>query len=124
MSQITGIRKATNSTTGVEFFSAIIQDAAPKLRISANGLQRLEIPTGSIPLAGVTNEEVAKSLIGTQLPGQLVYTEVDEFTFTAADGSEVTANHRWVYTEGQTTVQPATPKKAVVSDEVVEPLTS
>jgi hypothetical protein len=120
MSKITGIRSAVNSETGVEFFSAIIQDAVAKLRTSVNGNQRLEIPTGSIPLAGVTTKAAAEMFIGMELPGQLVHTKVEPYTFTGTDGSEVTADHRWVYTEGQT-VQP-TAKAVVASDAVVEAL--
>ena len=116
MVKITGIRKSVNSESGVEFFSAILSETTPQLRTSINGNQRLELPTGSLPLSGITEESIAKSLIGTELPGKMVHTKVEPYTFVGKDGSEVTSDHRWVYNE--VVAQPAkvAPKAEVVED--------
>ena len=43
-------------------------------------------------------EEVAKSLIGQQVPGQNIRTEVDPYNYTIeSTGEVVTLSHRWSY---------------------------
>jgi len=42
-------------------------------------------------------EEVAQTMIGTKMSGEIVKQEVEEYEFTLDNGETLTLNHRWTF---------------------------
>ena len=47
------------------------------------------------------SEEVAQTMIGSQMTGSITKQEVDEYDYTLESGETITLTHRWVYTQSE-----------------------
>ncbi len=93
------------SKEGKEFLTLEIQGGLELIQSQVTGQFYGTVRKSSV--STTFGEEVAKMLIGTQIPGRIVRTETDPYEFTLSTGEVVTLAHRWSYEpEGSGQLQP------------------
>jgi len=93
---------------GVEFNALLLQGGIELVKSKETGTWYATAKKTSI--TSTFDDEMCRSLIGTQIPGSVQRVETEPYVFTVKDTGEVlTLSHRWVYAkEGE-----------VMSDQVV-----
>ena len=91
----------TNSE-GEEFFALILQDGLQLVKSKETGNYYATAKSTSI--TSTFNEEVAKSMIGSEIPGTIQKVACEQYEYTIKDTCEVIMlEHRWqYYPEGET----------------------
>lgn len=118
MAKISGYREAINKTDGRKFFVFDLT-GAPVVSISSTGKMSVTVPRTSIP-ANSTSEDIVKSVVGMELPGEIRRVEVAAFEFTGRNGEKLTGNHRWIFVAEGQKVAAAVAQSAEVATAVVE----
>ncbi|MFZ4560339.1 MAG: hypothetical protein ACOYOD_09100 [Saprospiraceae bacterium] len=102
-----------NNKEGKEFVALVLQGGMELVKSQNTGLFYATARKTSIP--STFTLEVAKSLIGSQIPGTIQRIEVPEYTFVIPEtGEMVQLTHSWVFVPEGQQVEPALPKNAVV----------
>lgn len=85
-------------------FLALILQGGIEIVKSANG--NVYATAKKASLATTFDEATCKSLIGTEMPGQIVREECEPYSYTVEDTGEVLMlSHRYVYTEQEEPVK-------------------
>ena len=94
--------KTRQRKDGKIFIVLILSGGVELVQSQTTGQFRAVVRTCQIPAN--FDEQVAKSVLGTQLPGQIVRTQSEAYTLTDEKSGEViTMSHRWSYSpEGAT----------------------
>jgi hypothetical protein len=95
MAKIASYRTAVNKTDGRSFFVFDLV-GAPVVNTSSTGKISVTIPRTSIP-CNTSNEDVIKSVVGMELPGEIRRIEVAPFEFKGRNGESLTGKHRWIF---------------------------
>ncbi len=91
------------NSEGKPFLALILQGGIEIVR-SANG--NVYATAKKASLATTFDEATCKSLIGTEMPGQIVREECDPYQFTVEETGEVIMlSHRYVYVEHEQSLQ-------------------
>src|ERR1017187_9833556 len=98
---IVGYHHAKRASDGKEFIALDLQGDVEMVQSMETGNFYATVRKASIP--STFNEETAKGLIGTKLPGKIVRVESEPYDFTIPGTTEVIQlQHRYVYTAGET----------------------
>ena len=87
---------------GEEFYALILQDGLQLVKSKETGNYYATAKSTSI--TSTFNEEVAKSMIGSEIPGTIQKVACESYEYTIKDTGEViNLEHRWqYYPEGET----------------------
>lgn len=101
MLKITEVAPRVNSD-GEQFFALILQDGLQLVKSKETGNYYATAKSTSI--TSTFTEEVAKSMIGQEIPGTIQKVACEPFEYTIKDTGEIiTLDHRWEYfPEGET----------------------
>src|SRR4051812_15813608 len=95
MLTVTSYQKRVNKE-GKEYLTLEIQGGLEMVQSLQTG--RFYATVRKSSMSATFGEDVAKMLIGTQVPGQIIRTEVDPYNYTIeSTGEIVTLTHRWSY---------------------------
>ena len=95
------------NSDGEQFFALILQDGLQLVKSKETGNYYATAKSTSI--TSTFTEEVAKSMIGSEIPGTIQKVSCPEYEYTIKDTSEVIQlQHRWEYfPEGETVPEEA-----------------
>jgi len=90
------------NSDGEQFFALILQDGLQLVKSKETGNYYATAKSTSI--TSTFTEEVAKSMIGSEIPGTIQKVACESYEYTIKDTGEViTLEHRWQYfPEGET----------------------
>jgi hypothetical protein len=92
---VTGYQKRV-SKEGKEFLTIEIQGGVEFLQSSQTG--RFYATVRKSSMTATFSEDVAASLIGSQIPGKIIRAEVEPYNYTVPETGEVLLlSHRWLY---------------------------
>ena len=84
------------SKDGEKFFVLVLQGGATPVKSKKTGKMYFTVKTASVP--STFDEDMCKSLIGTQFPGRIVKVECEPYEYTIKETGEIIElNHRWEY---------------------------
>lgn len=102
--------KAFQKENGEEFYSLVVQGGIEAIKSKETG--RTYLTARITNLACTFNEPTCKSLIGTQLPGQIKKVEVEPYDYIDRETGEVIEmTHRYEYLSDE---------DAIISDNVLK----
>lgn len=102
--------KAFQKENGEKFYSLVVQGGVEAVKSKESGRTYLTAKTTN--LACTFNEITCKSLIGTQLPGQIRKVEVDPYEYTDRETGEIVEmTHRYEYLSDE---------DAIINDNVIK----
>lgn len=88
--------KEREKEDGTTFFTLEIQGGVELIQSKETGNFYATIRRASIPTT--FDENTCKSIIGTEIEGEIVKIEVEPFKYVIKEtGEEVTLTHRWIY---------------------------
>ncbi len=88
--------KEREKEDGTTFFTLEIQGGVELIQSKETGNFYATIRRASIPTT--FDEATCKSVIGTEIEGEIVKIEVEPFKYVVKEtGEEVTLTHRWIY---------------------------
>jgi len=96
MVTVTGYRMV-QSEDGESYLRLILSGELAMVRSEATG--RFYATTRQASIAATFDEESAKQMIGTELPGTIERVDVEPYEFTLEDGQKIQISQRWIYVE-------------------------